>query len=151
MSSPLESAGNPDGQRGHYADTVNEGEQVRLVVPAEPAYGRVARIAAAHLALRRGFALPEIDDLRLVMDEAAEMMMPTRRDCRVDLTYTITRDTIAVEARLVANAPTDDTPAPSTAIPEHRVRAFTRQVGELVDEYVIEPTAGAIRLSKSKT
>ena len=45
-------------------DGLPEGDEIRLTLPSEPEYGRLARIAAAALALRAGFDYPEIEDLR---------------------------------------------------------------------------------------
>lgn len=44
-------------------------DEIRLVIPTDPAYGRIARIAAASLALRMGFSTSEVEDLRIAVDE----------------------------------------------------------------------------------
>ncbi len=51
------------------------GDEVRLTLPSEPEYGRLARIAAAALALRAGFDYPEIEDLRIALDEALILLL----------------------------------------------------------------------------
>ncbi len=44
-------------------------------LPARPGYARLARIGAASIALRLGFPLRTIDDLRLALDEAMIMLL----------------------------------------------------------------------------
>ena len=51
------------------------GDHIRLVLPAEPDYGRIARVAASSLALRLGFSFAEIEDLRLAVDEMVILLM----------------------------------------------------------------------------
>lgn len=50
-------------------------DSIRLTVPADAAYGRVARTAAAGLALRMGFAYPAIEDLSLAVDELLVLLL----------------------------------------------------------------------------
>lgn len=44
-------------------------DEVRLTVPAQPEYLRLARVTAAGLASRLGFTFDEVEDLRLAIDE----------------------------------------------------------------------------------
>lgn len=116
---------------------------MQLELPGSPEYGRVARIAAAHLALRRGFSLNEIDDLRLVIDELVVMLLgPGRPVGRLDITYTVEGDEVAVDARVRT-----DTDVP---LPVDRIERFAELVGELVDAYDIDPSSHRIKLSKRK-
>ncbi|MEM7284945.1 MAG: hypothetical protein AAF480_01210 [Actinomycetota bacterium] len=122
---------------------VGRDDQIQLELPASPEYGRVARIAAAHLALRRGFSLTEIDDLRLVMDEAAVMLLePQLEGGRLDVTYSVTDDTVSVDARIVAE---DD-----GTLPIDRVERFAELVGELIDEYSIDRAGRRLTLTKTR-
>lgn len=119
------------------------GDQIQLELPAAPEYGRVARIAAAHLALRRGFSLDEIDDLRLVMDEAAVMLLgPGLLANRLEITYSVTDDTVSVEASVSSTA---DIP-----LPTERVQRFTDLVGELMDTFSIDRAARRLALTKTR-
>jgi anti-sigma regulatory factor (Ser/Thr protein kinase) len=119
------------------------GDQIQLELPASPEYGRVARIAAAHLALRRGFSLDEIDDLRLVMDEVAVMLLSNGRgDDRLDITYSVGDDTVGVDARIVSDR--DD------PLPIEQVRRFAELVGELIDEYTIDRVGRRLTLTKTR-
>ena len=122
---------------------VGRDDQIQLELPASPEYGRVARIAAAHLALRRGFSLTEIDDLRLVMDEAAVMLLEPRVEGgRLDVTYSVTDDTVSVDARIVAE---DD-----GTLPVANVERFAELVGELIDEYSIDRAGRRLTLTKTR-
>ena len=56
------------------ADAANS-DPVQLTVPADPAYVSVLRAATAALAARRDFTLDEIDDLRLIVDEASSLLL----------------------------------------------------------------------------
>lgn len=104
----------------------------------------MARIAAAHLALRRGFSLNEIDDLRLVMDEAVVMLLgPGMPATRLDVTYSVDADTVSIDARVLA----DDA---NTSLPAESVERFAELVGELIDEYSIDATARRITMSKTR-
>lgn len=122
---------------------VGRDDQIQLELPASPEYGRVARIAAAHLALRRGFSLTEIDDLRLVMDEAAVMLLePHLTGGRLDVTYSVTDDTVSVDARIVAED--------EGTLPIERVERFAELVGELIDEYSIDRSGRRLTLTKTR-
>lgn len=122
---------------------VGRQDEIQLELPAAVEYGRVARIAAAHLALRRGFSLNEIDDLRLVMDEAAAMLLRGRSgDGRLEVTYAIDADTVHVTLRVVAD---DDTP-----VAIEGVDRFAERVGELVDTYTIDRSARTLTLTKAR-
>lgn len=124
--------------------TVSRKDEVQLELPASPEYGRVARIAAAHLALRRGFTLHEIDDLRLVMDEAAVMLLgPGLRGERLEITYTVDGGTVWVDARVASKA--------EISLPAERIERFGELVGELMDEYSIDAAARRLTLSKSRS
>ena len=118
-------------------------DQVQLELPASPQYGRVGRIAAAHLGLRRGFSLHEIDDLRLVMDEAAVMLLgPGLLGDRLEITYTIEDNVLHVDARVASEA--------DVALPVERIDRFDELVGELVDHYEIDAAARRLTFSKGR-
>ncbi len=120
------------------------GDHIQLELPAIPEYGRVARIAASHLALRQGFSLDEIDDLRLVMDEAAVMLLdPGLGGDRLDITYAIDDDTVSVDLRVISEF--------DRSIPLERVERFGALVGELTDSYSIDRAARRLSLSKRRS
>ncbi len=118
-------------------------DQVQLELPASPEYGRVARIAAAHLALRLGFTLTEIDDLRLVMDEAAVMLLEPGLDAeRFNITYSLSDDTVRVDAQVVS--------ASTAPLPTERIERFGDLVGDLMDTYSVDASQRRLTLEKSR-
>lgn len=123
--------------------SVTRSDQIHLELPAIPAYGRVARIAAAHLALRLGFSLHEIDDLRLVMDEAAVMLLgPGVGDGALTVDYQIGDHTIDVDLRLRNES--------ELPLPIERVERFSALVGELVDTYTVDPLERRLQITKTR-
>ncbi|MFY1695608.1 MULTISPECIES: ATP-binding protein [unclassified Solwaraspora] len=71
---------------------------VLLTVPADGGYLSVLRTATAGLAARLHFALDEIEDLRIAVDEACAMLLavatrPADLECR----FSVTDDALTVE------------------------------------------------------
>ena len=123
--------------------TVPRDDQVQLELPASPEYGPVARTAAAQLALRRGFSLDEINDLTLVIDEAAVMLLnPGLAVERIELRYSMQDDTVRVKVRAL--------PSEGIPITADRIARFSELVGELVDEYTIDAPGRLLTLSKTR-
>src|SRR4051794_34087976 len=80
-------------------------ELIRLALPAEPEYGRLARITASNLALRLGFTFAEIEDLRLAVDETVILLLrPEGRAGEITLTFTIERTGVVIDAVSTAGA-----------------------------------------------
>lgn len=76
------------------------GEEVKLVVPAQPEFLRLARVTAAGLAGRMGFGYDQIEDLRLAIDELCfGLTGPTGRHGTVELVYRITGEALVVEGQ----------------------------------------------------
>lgn len=77
---------------------MTSGDEVRLVVPAQPEFLRLARVTAAGLAGRMGFNYDQIEDLRLAIDELCfGLTGPTGRHGTVELAYYIEEDSLTVE------------------------------------------------------
>lgn len=53
-------------------------EEVRLAMPANPEYLRLARVTAMGIASRLGFTFDEIEDLRIAIDELCFAIMGNR-------------------------------------------------------------------------
>ncbi|MGK5679046.1 anti-sigma regulatory factor [Actinoplanes sp. URMC 104] len=71
---------------------------VMLTVPADGGYLGVLRTATAGLAARLHFALDEIEDLRIAVDEACAMLLAiATRAAELDCRFTVTEDALAVE------------------------------------------------------
>ena len=56
------------------------GDEVRLQLPGDPAYGRLARIAATSLARRLGFTFRQMEDLGLAVDETVILLLQPGAD-----------------------------------------------------------------------
>lgn len=70
---------------------------VLLTVPADGGYLGVLRTATAGLAARLQFALDEIEDLRIAVDEACAMLLAvTPRGAELECRFAVTDDALAV-------------------------------------------------------
>jgi hypothetical protein len=63
----------------------DEGDRIRLTVPAVPAAARITRVAAAGLATRAGFTYREVEEVRLAVGEAATLLAGEAPDDRARL------------------------------------------------------------------
>ena len=71
---------------------------VQLTVPADGGYLGVLRTATAGLAARLQFALDEIEDLRIAVDEACAMLLAiATRDAELECRFAVTDDALTVE------------------------------------------------------
>jgi serine/threonine-protein kinase RsbW len=71
---------------------------VHLTVPADGGYLSVLRTATAGLAARLHFALDEIEDLRIAVDEACAMLLAVAtRDAELECRFAVTTDALTVE------------------------------------------------------
>lgn len=73
-------------------------DEVRLVMPADPEFLRLARVTAMGLASRLAFTFDEIEDLRIAIDELCFALMGTEgRPGTIELVYTVRDDGLEVE------------------------------------------------------
>ena len=71
---------------------------VHLTVPADGGYLGVLRTATAGLAARLQFALDEIEDLRIAVDEACAMLLAiATRNAELECRFAVTDDALTVE------------------------------------------------------
>jgi hypothetical protein len=83
-------------------------DAVRLRLPAEPRYARVARLTAAALATAAGFDHDEVDDLRgAIADLCAELFVEGATG-HVDLVFDLDRETMRVEATRTTDGATGE-------------------------------------------
>lgn len=83
--------------RSNTQPTVDD-DIVMLTVPADGGYLGVLRTATAGLAARLHFALDEIEDLRIAVDEACAMLLAiATRDAELECRFSVTDDALTVE------------------------------------------------------
>ena len=81
-----------------HVEPVIEDDVVLLTVPADVGYLGVLRTATAGLAARLHFALDEIEDLRIAVDEACAMLLAVAsRDAELECRFSVTDDALSVE------------------------------------------------------
>jgi serine/threonine-protein kinase RsbW len=91
-----------------------EDDVVLLTVPAEVGYLGVLRTATAGLAARLHFALDEIEDLRIAVDEACAMLLAIAvRGAELECRFAVTDDALVVEVT-VATVPGAHLPSTSS-------------------------------------
>lgn len=117
------------------------GDHILLELPADATYGRIARAAAANLALRRGYSLTEIDDLRLAVDEAVITLLgPDAQELPMSVSFDARATHVEVDLRVSEGAP----------IPAERAARFAEIAASLVDHYDVDRTIPRVRISKSR-
>ena len=117
-------------------------DRIRLVLPAEPDYGRIARVAASSLALRLGLTFVEIEDLRIAVDEAIILLLrPEGPPGEITLEFTVEPGHLAIDATINA-------PAGGDGIDAGALRRFEEIVEDTVDEYVVDAAALHVHLVK---
>lgn len=117
-------------------------DHIRLALPADAEYGRIARIAAAGLALRMGFSYREIEDLRLAVDEAIILLLRHEDgESTITIKFERSADQLAID---IQAAPRDTNQTDD----EGRAR-FATIVGDVIDEYEVDEPQRRIRMVKS--
>ncbi len=99
-------------------------DEVRLEVPAESTFARVVRIAVSALAVRRGFDVSVVEDLRIAVDESLILLLravqprpagaaPVTGSDGPSLILTLSggRDEMRIDLRLAPPPPVDDADA----------------------------------------
>lgn len=132
-------------------------DEIRLAIPAQSEYGRIARVTVAGLALRLGFSHTEVEDLRLAVDEGLILLLDgteeaggpgasgasSAGDGEIEATYRLLDD--AIEVELDADLPRS-VPKPSPAATER----FQTMVADLVDVAVADPAKRVVRFRKAR-
>jgi hypothetical protein len=119
------------------------GDRIRLVLPAEPDYSRIARVAASSLALRLGLTFVEIEDLRIAVDEALILLLqPDGSPGEIVLEFTVEPHVLVIDASF-SNA--DGT---EPAIDPAALRRFDEIVHDTVDDHAVDVTTPRVHLEK---
>ncbi|MDG2301007.1 MAG: hypothetical protein P8L22_04475 [Acidimicrobiales bacterium] len=116
-------------------------EKIQLTLPASEEYEEIAQTAIAHLAIRRGFTLPEVEDLRLIMGEVTRLLLNSEGNTEnIHLNYEVTKDHLMLEAYL-----DESTKGP---LPQKDIERFSEVVSELLDQLSIDNEKNSILLTK---
>ena len=119
-------------------------DQIRLSLPAEAAYGRLARIAATTLARRLGFGFRAIEDLGLALDETLIFLLSvgtSTADDSLDVVLDVRGEDLAVGVTLLSG-----TGEPPTGFASTDRARFSELVGETVAEWGIDDDAATVNL-----
>jgi anti-sigma regulatory factor (Ser/Thr protein kinase) len=126
----------------------DEGDRIRLTVPATAAAARITRVSAAGLATRAGFSYGEVEQLRLAVDEATALLAGTRAANgtdvpRLEVLYVVERAGLWIELEV--------TDAPDASPEELEVPDLARMVLDgTVDTWEVAPTERRITLHKRR-
>lgn len=71
---------------------------VEFRIPPDPAYVRIARLAAGDMGGRVGFSIDELDDVRLAVDEMCAVLIGTRASV-IEVRMQARERTLIVEGR----------------------------------------------------
>jgi hypothetical protein len=129
---------------------VTAGDQIRLVLPAEPDYGRIARIAASSLALRLGLSFSEIEDLRIAVDETIILLLRPAGTGDITIEFTIEPHALIIDASAATPDVDPERRAPSRRHPLDPAarRRFEEIVADTVDEHVVDEHDAHVHLVK---
>jgi serine/threonine-protein kinase RsbW len=120
----------------------NDGDAIRLTVPATSAAVRIARVGAAGLGTRLGFTFTEVEELRLAVGEAAALLCDEGTDATLVVIYDIEPRGLRVTLTLDAG----DEPAPPTP---HLSDMAAAVLDTVVDEWHVERGGTQMILRKS--
>ncbi len=116
-------------------------EKIQLTLPASEEYEEIAQTAIAHLAIRRGFTLTEVEDLRLIMGEVTRLLLNSEGNTEnIHLNYEVTKDHLMLEAYLDESA--------KGPLPQKDIEKFSEVVSELLDQLSIDNEKNSILLTK---
>jgi serine/threonine-protein kinase RsbW len=120
----------------------NDGDAIRLTVPATSAAVRIARVGAAGLGTRLGFTFTEVEELRLAVGEAAALLCDERTNATLIVVYDIEPRGLRVTLSLEQGSG----PAPAAAQLSDMAAAVLDTV---VDEWHVEQDGTQVVLRKA--
>ncbi|HMG39688.1 MAG TPA: hypothetical protein VK611_00095 [Acidimicrobiales bacterium] len=116
----------------------NDGDSVRLTVPATSAAVRIARVGAAGLGTRLGFTFSEVEELRLAVGEAAAQLCDAGPESSLVVSYDIEPNGLRVTLALDGGA----------VVPAFSDLAAT-VLDTVVDEWSLDPGKSSVTLRKA--
>jgi hypothetical protein len=113
-------------------------DRIRLTLPAETSYARVARLALTGLASRNGFTYDEVEDIRIAVGEVFGLLVAdAAHRNQVEFSCSVSPEMLDVVVRRVPPQPLGD------------VSDLTQQIlAAVVDVAEIDAPEGAVRLVK---
>ena len=126
----------------------DDGDLVRLAVPATAEAVRITRVAAAGLATRVGFTYREVEQMRLAVSEATSLLARLPEEGRLVVVYSLRRDGIDVEVRRDLD-PDLGGPGPPPDVKVSQLGALI--LDACVDGWEVSPFDGTVALHKSLT
>ena len=90
--------------------TVERADCVRLQLPVDPQYMRVARLVASGLGATIGFDVEAVDDFRIAVDELCAALMEVSDGDDLDLAFEVRADGIEVEGHTLMAAMAQPSP-----------------------------------------
>jgi hypothetical protein len=123
-------------------DDAPSSDQIRLVLPADAAYGRLARITVSGLAQRLGFSPAAVEDLRLAVDEAVILLLrPEGRAGKITLVFDVDHSGLQIDASSTAGAD-------QYWIDQGALAHFEAIVRDTVDTHVVDEQGHHVHLTK---
>jgi serine/threonine-protein kinase RsbW len=120
---------------------VDVDDEVRLLIPAEPGFLRLARLTAAAVASRMGFTFDEVEDLRIAVDELCYFLLANHmRAGSITLVCTI-----GPEGLTVTGAGSWPGEAGNSTTPPLLPELSRRILESVVDEYECDGTSATPR------
>lgn len=115
---------------------------ISLTLPSAIRFVRLARIAIASLARRKGMSVRSIDDLRLVIDETFSVLLgDTDHVGSVDVTFEVdSHELIVLVAQRFSTG--------AVAISDENRMHFEVVTADLVDRVEIDTTLGIVQFAK---
>ena len=118
------------------------GDQIRLVLPADPQYGRVARVAVQGLGVRLGLRSRAVEDLRIAVDETLIFLLrPEGEGGEITFRFTIGADRLLVDATSTAGSG-------QHWVDQGALARFEALVSDTVDVAMVDDLGGHVHLEK---
>jgi hypothetical protein len=119
-----------------------ENDEISLVLPADPRYGRVARVAVTGIGIRLGLEWPDIQDLALALDEAVILLLrPEGSTGEMTFTFSVEPDQLVIDATTTAGADQDWTN-------DAAIQRFDEIVDGVIDVHTVDESGRHVTLVK---
>jgi serine/threonine-protein kinase RsbW len=120
----------------------DDGDAIRLTVPARSHAVRIIRVSTAGLGTKLGFSFTEVEDLRLAVGEAAGQLCDGEVDTNLEVTYHVEPDGLRVTLALHA---ANGTPATLTSFSD----LASSILDDMVDDWVLDRDDARLVLRKT--